>query len=348
MLKPKDVLVPLDVPWNAKGKYIKNFLDITKNSGKLMLFAGDQKAEHLNSDFYGEGISSEDNNPEHLFRIASKSNIGVFAAQLGLISKYGMDYKNVPYLVKLNSKSNLVKKEQKEPLSTAWVSVSQVVDFSKKSKLKILGVGYTIYLGSEFENDMLKEASQIINEAHKNGLITVIWIYPRGKAVADEFDSHLIAGACGVAACLGTDFVKVSYPRKEGQRSEDIFKEAVEAAGRTKVICAGGASEDPKTFLETLHKQINISGASGNATGRNVHQKNLDEAIRFCNAVYSITVEGKNAEDAYRIFAGNKPSIEPPSPPADIKEEAEVNKEGIVAPAPAVQENKPEVQNTQK
>ena len=73
-----------------------------------MLFAGDQKAEHLNDDFFGRGIGPQDNDPEHLFRIASQANIGVFAAQLGLIARFGMDYPNVPYLVKLNSKTNLV------------------------------------------------------------------------------------------------------------------------------------------------------------------------------------------------------------------------------------------------
>jgi len=73
-----------------------------------MLFAGDQKVEHLNDDFYGEEVPEGDADPEHLFKIASQAKIGVFATQLGLIARYGMDYKNVPYLVKVNSKTNLV------------------------------------------------------------------------------------------------------------------------------------------------------------------------------------------------------------------------------------------------
>jgi fructose-bisphosphate aldolase/6-deoxy-5-ketofructose 1-phosphate synthase len=75
---------------------------MTKGSGRLMLFAGDQKVEHLNNDFYGEGIHPDDADPEHLFRIAAEAKIGVFATQLGLIARYGMDYPHVPYLVKLN------------------------------------------------------------------------------------------------------------------------------------------------------------------------------------------------------------------------------------------------------
>lgn len=314
MLKKRDVIVPADVPNSKKGRYIDNFMKATNKSGRLMLFAGDQKAEHLNGDFYGEDISEEDNDPEHLFRIASLAKIGVFAAQLGMIAKYGSskEYKKIPYLIKLNSKTNIVKAEQAEAVSMQWIDIKQVVEFAKNSGLKIVGVGYTVYLGSEYETQMLREAAQIVYEAHKNGLITVIWMYPRGAAVKDETDPHLIAGATGVGCCLGTDFVKVNYPKQKGKKSEEIFKEAILAAGRTKVVCAGGGSMDVKTFLETLHAQINIAGASGNATGRNVHQKPLDEAIRFCNAIYAITVEGKDVDYALSVYEG-KPAIEVPS-----------------------------------
>lgn len=217
-----------------------------------------------------------------------------------------MDYPNISYLVKLNSKTNLVKTSQAEPFSQQWFDVQQVVDFRDNSMLKILGVGYTIYLGSEYEAEMLHQAAQIVYTAHQHGLITVLWMYPRGKAVKDEKEPHLIAGATGVAACLGSDFVKVNYPKKEGQESKEIFKEAIFAAGRTKVVCAGGASEDVELFLRTLHDQIFVSGASGNATGRNVHQKSLKEAIRMCNAIYAITIEGTTVEEALKIYNSNR------------------------------------------
>jgi len=298
----KDVVVPLDVPKTARESYMKNYLTITRESNRLMLFAGDQKVEHLNADFYGKGIHPDDSDPEHLFRIASHANIGVFATQLGLIARYGMDYPEIPYLVKLNSKTNLVKTSQSDPLSNQWIDVKQVADFQQQSGLKILAVGYTIYLGSQFEAQMLRQAAQLVFHAHQYGLITILWIYPRGKAVVEEKDPHLIAGATGVAACIGSDFVKINYPQKEGLESKEIFKEAVLAAGRTKVVCAGGSSVEVKSFLQRLHDQIFISGASGNATGRNIHQKSLEEAVRMCNAIYAITVEGKTVEEALKIY----------------------------------------------
>src|SRR3989338_11493865 len=165
-LSEKDVAVPADVPAAMKNEYLKNYLAATHNTGRLMLFAGDQKIEHLNDDFYGKikvdgkevSIPADDADPEHLFRIASKARIGVFATQLGLIAKYGPSYNKVPYLVKLNSKSHLVKTAQKDPLSGAWIDVEQIVKFKKDSGLNIRGVGYTVYIGSEFEDAMLRDA----------------------------------------------------------------------------------------------------------------------------------------------------------------------------------------------
>jgi fructose-bisphosphate aldolase/6-deoxy-5-ketofructose 1-phosphate synthase len=300
-----DIIVPLDVPERARSQYRENYGKITRGSGRLMLFAGDQKAEHLNDDFFGPGIDPQDNDPEHLFRIAAASRIGVFATQLGLLARYGATYPKVPYLVKLNSKTNLVKTAQAEPNSPQWIDIAQVVEFKESSGLDILGVGYTIYLGSEHEGVMLSQAAQLVFQAHQAGLVTVLWIYPRGKAVKDEKDPHLIAGAAGVAAALGSDFVKVNYPQKAGQDSAQIFREAVLAAGRTGVVCAGGESTDARMFLQRLHDQIHISGAAGNATGRNIHQRPLAEAVRLCNAIYAITVDNAGVDEACRIYQGD-------------------------------------------
>jgi fructose-bisphosphate aldolase / 6-deoxy-5-ketofructose 1-phosphate synthase len=303
-IKAENVFVPLDVPKAFRETYVRNYLEITKESGRLMLFAGDQKVEHLNKDFFGDGIPADDNDPEHLFKIASKAKIGVFATQLGIIARYGMSYPNVPYLVKINSKTDIVKTAQSDPFSGEWYDFQQVIDVRDNSGLNILGVGYTIFLGSEYEADMLYQAAQLVYNAHQYGLISVLWIYPRGKAVKDEKDPHLIAGATGVALCLGADFVKVNYPQKEGHDSKEIFKEAVLAAGRTKVVCAGGSSKGAREFLQELHEQINVSGTSGNATGRNIHQKPLAEAVRMCNAVFAVTVESATVEEALKIYNG--------------------------------------------
>ena len=297
--------LPMDVPEDMCFNYQSNYETMTHGTGRLMLMAGDQKIEHLNNDFFGSDIAPDDASPEHLFKIAERGKIGVFAVQMGLVSSYGMDYPQVPYLLKLNSKTNLLPTSQRDPLSIALWNMEQVMKFKKDSGLNILGVGYTIYPGSEFEHIMLAEAAGIIHAAHQVGLIAIIWAYPRGRAVADEKDVHLVAGAAGVAACLGADFVKVNYPGTGSGDEAGKFKEVVAAAGRTGVICAGGSHAEVKSFITRLHDQIHIAGVAGNATGRNIHQRPLDEAIRLCDAIYAVTVEKKSVKEAMVVYNGN-------------------------------------------
>ncbi len=305
-----DVNVPADVPRWMKNKYIENYLKMTHNTGKMMLFAGDQKIEHLNDDFYGQSslgpIPTDDNDPEHLFRIANEATIGVFAAQYGLVSLYGKEYPDVPYLVKLNSKTHLVKKSQRDPYSQQLWSVEQVVDMKYNSGLNILGVGFTVYLGSEYEHEMMTQAANAIAEAHQHGLLAVLWMYPRGAAVGDdEKEPHLVAGACGVACALGADFVKINAPKADGASEASMLEEAIMASGRTGVVCAGGSSTDAEKFLQQLSDQLEV-GTVGNATGRNIHQKPLDEAVRMANAISALTLGGKSVHFAMKVYEGDE------------------------------------------
>jgi len=132
----------------------------------------------------------------------------------------------------------------------------------------------------------------------------VIWAYPRGKAVgAHEQDAHLIAGAAGLGACLGADFVKVNPPRNaRGEMEANLLGEAVAAAGRTQVICAGGKETSAEDFLQRLYDQIHTGGTAGCATGRNVHQRTQPEAVRFCQAIHAIVVDNKGVDDAVKLL----------------------------------------------
>ncbi len=307
------VRVPADVPADAREAYIDNYLAATRGTGRLMLFACDQKIEHLNDDFYGEGIDLADAEPEHLFRIGSQGVCGVLAGQRGLVAQYAADYPDINYLVKINSKTHLVKtsakdpeKHQDDPYSAQLYDIQTVLDLITNG-VNVVGVGYTIYLGSEYESNMMQEAGQLIADAHSVGLLVVLWIYPRGRAVKDEKDPHLIAGAAGAAVCLGADFVKVNPPKGSDEKSSaELLKEASAAAGRTGLVCAGGSTVDAKTFLTQLWEQIHIGGASGNATGRNIHQRSLDEAVRLTKAISAITLGDWGVDDALAVFNGEK------------------------------------------
>lgn len=300
----KNIIIPADVPKEKTDLYRINFDKATGGSGRLMLFAGDQKAEHLNKDFYGEGIAPDDANPEHLFKVAKAANIGVFATQMGLIARYGNQYNQIPYLVKLNSKTNIVPVDEKAPLSQLWYDVDDMVRFKQHSGLNILGIGYTIYLGSEYEHIMLHEAAQSIYKAHQQGMIAVLWIYPKGRYIKDEHDPHLIAGAAGVAATLGADFVKLKVPFTGGKFDVALLKEVTGAAGNTGVLCEGGAKAEERPFLQELYDQIHSGGTRGNGTGRNIHQRPFNEAVKMANAIYAVTVEGKTVDQVWETYFG--------------------------------------------
>ena len=298
------VRVPVDVMPEMREVYIDNYMKATRGTGRLMLFACDQKIEHLNDDFYGEGIDIADAEPEHLFRIGSEGACGVVAGQRGLIAQYAADYPEINYLVKMNSKTHLVKTSQEDPYSPQLTCLDAVLNM-RDAGVNIVGLGYTIYLGSEFEATMMAEAGELIAQAHAQGLLVVLWIYPRGKAVTAEKDPNLIAGAAGVALCLGADFVKVNPPKPEDDRtSAEALKVASMASGRCGLVCAGGSTVDAETFLTQLYDQIHVGGAVGNATGRNIHQRSLDEAVRLTKAISAITLADYSVADALAVFNG--------------------------------------------
>jgi len=316
LLQPADVHVPADVPPDKLNTYRANWLGATHGSGRLMLFAGDQKVEHLNDDFYGTSpigtIPDADNDPEHLFRIASTSPIGVFATQQGLLAHYGRDYPDTPYLVKVNSKTHLVGTAQRDPISGVMTNVDRILELRANAGVNVVGIGFTVYVGSDFDYLQQEQIAPLIQDAHREGLLTVLWIYPRGAAVKEEKDPHLIAGAAGFAACMGADFVKINPPKPtDGRTSAEALVEATRAAGRCGVICSGGTSEDAGSFLTKLHEQIHVGGAVGNATGRNIHQRDLPEAQRLCGAISSITVGGKDVEYALRVYRGEEAWVNP-------------------------------------
>ena len=70
---------------------------------------------------------------------------------------------------------------------------------------------YYIY-GSKYESQMMKEFSQVEEEADRRGLPLIGWMYPRGEAVKGrEFSSEVLSYAARVALELGAEMVKIPY-----------------------------------------------------------------------------------------------------------------------------------------
>jgi len=295
----KQFIYPVNVPKTKQGIYRANLELITKKTGRLLLVAGDQRIEHLNSDFFGSGIDPDDNDPEHFFQIADKAPIGAVAVHYGLASWYGSHYRRLPYIIKLNGKTNLL---PGDPVSYCSASVSQAVELAKQGGFRLAGIGYTIFLGSQYEGQMMSTAAEIIRQAHSQGLVAIIWIYPKGVNIKNENNVEIIAGAAGVAVSLGADFVKVKAPRPLTSKN---IQRIVQAAGYTKVIFAGGSSCLADQFFQDVAKQLS-AGAAGVAIGRNIHQRSVTEAKGWLRGLAAMVYEGKAAEQALRLI---KPTI---------------------------------------
>ncbi len=312
-----DLSIPADIAQHAHAEYEKNYRKITHDTNRLLLFSCDQKVEHLNRDFYGPNIDPADNDPAHMFTIAARGYVGAFATHLGLIAQYGMQFPSINYIVKMNGKTDLVKTEQRDPLSRQLWTIDQLVSFKKNSGLSIVGIGYTLYPGSVYEPQMLHEAAQLIYEAHQHGLIAILWMYPRGNAVKNERDGSLIAGVAGLAAALGADFAKINtptfgvgVPRNEvtwgssNKNSYEWLQIAAQAAGKTKLIISGGAKTTTQVFLQELYDQIHKGNVAGCATGRNIHQRSLQEAVALTQAMHGIIYENKSVEEVINLIKG--------------------------------------------
>ena len=274
--------IPLTVPSAYKKKYQKNFMQLTHDhpQERCFIFAADQRLEHLYDDFHGTEIPDTVGDPEHIFQIAQEAPISALATHFGLIARYGPDFPNIPYVVKMNGKSNLINPEQQDPYSSLLFSLETVL--ASDASINLVGLGYTIYLGSRYESAMLREASLVVEAAHSKGLVAFLWIYPRGNNLLIKKNQYLSAGATGTAVSLGADFVKIAAPP-----SYEELKAAVQNGGNTGVICAGGASQEPKQLLINIEKQLE-SGARGCAIGRNIFQKNRKDAINVCINIHKL------------------------------------------------------------
>ena len=232
-----------------------NLRKITKK-GRALFLAYDQGLEHGPTDFNDKNV-----NPEYIIDIAKKSGFNALIFQKGISEKYHNEIRKskIPLIVKLNGKTNLVKGE---PVSRQLCSVEEAVDLGAKA------VGYTIYLGSEHETEMLKEFNNIEREAHKRGLPVIVWIYPRGKNIKGRNKAELTAYCCRVGLEIGADIIKIKL---EDNITKEQLKWAVKSAGKTKVVIAGGMKKSEKKLLKQIEK-IMDSGCIGLAIGRNIWQ----------------------------------------------------------------------------
>src|SRR5258708_22299370 len=84
-----------------------------------------------------------------------------------------------------------------------------------------MGVGATIYFGSEESKRQLQEVTEMFQHAHELGMFTVLWCYLRNPAFkTKDADFHTSADLTGQANHLGVtiqaDIIKQKMPTNNG------------------------------------------------------------------------------------------------------------------------------------
>ncbi len=226
---------------------------ITKD-GKALFLAYDQGMEHGPTDFNDDSID-----PNYILSIGLEGDFNAIIFQKGVAEKYydPVLHNEIPLIVKLNGKTNLL---HEEPYSPLLATVEEAITLGASA------VGYTIYVGSKHEAQMFSEFAEIERQAHAKHLPVVVWMYPRGKSIEGRDEKELAAYAARVGLELGADVVKIKYPG-----SLEAMKQVVKAAGKTLVVASGGEKTEETTFL-SMAKTVMEAGAAGLAVGRNVWQ----------------------------------------------------------------------------
>lgn len=247
--------------------------------GKCMILAYDQGFEHGPTDLNLKTVD-----PNYVLDIALEGRYTAVALQSGIADKYYTGYfKDVPLIVKLNGKTSF---QKGDPYSLQHTSVKHALD------LGAAGVGYTIYLGSEQEQQMFVEFGRICEQAHNAGIPVICWMYPRGNSVKNDVETNTLAYAARVAMELGADIVKLKY-----NGDVEGMKWIVKCAGKTKVVIAGGEKKSLKAFLDDVQESLE-AGAIGVAVGRNVWQS--EEPFEATRALKEVILDNKTSEQALK------------------------------------------------
>ena len=265
-------------------------------SGKLVILPVDQGFEHGPARSFAMNPAAYD--PHYHYQLAIDAGLSAFAAPLGMLEAGFETFAGkIPTILKVNS-------------SNSWATAKdQAVTASVRDakRLGCCGIGFTIYPGSEDSISLIEEFQALAAEARAEGLVIVLWSYPRGGNLskAGETALDVTAYAAHIAALLGAHIIKVKPPSANIEQPEaktvyddnavpvahlheriaHIMQSAF--AGRRLVIFSGGGTKSREDVLSEV-RAIHKGGGSGSIVGRNAFQRPRDEALQLLDAIVDI------------------------------------------------------------
>jgi fructose-bisphosphate aldolase, class I len=267
-------------------------------TGKMVILPVDQGFEHGPARSFARNPAGYD--PRYHFQLAIEAGCNAYAAPLGFLEAGAREFAGqIPLILKLNNHDVLY--EEKDPEQAITGSVRDAL------RLGCVGIGYTIYPGSSARVEMYTKLRELGEEAKANGLVLVVWSYPRGSGLSKEGETGIdvTAYAAHIAAQLGAHIVKVKLPSAHLEQSAakkvyetekvpvgtlaERVRHVVQStfAGRRVVIFSGGpAVGDDQVFDEA--RAIRDGGGFGSIIGRNSFQRKNPEALKFLATIMAI------------------------------------------------------------
>jgi len=280
-------------------------------TGYLSILPVDQGIEHSAAASFSKNPIYFD--PQNLAELALAADCSAFASTLGGLAIIARRYAHkIPMIVKLNHSELLTYPNRGDQVPFA--SVHQAVE------LGAMGVGATIYYGSEESTRQIREVSALFAEAHRHGLFTVLWCYLRNPAFkTPEADYSLAADLTGQANHLGVtieaDIIKQKQPENNGGytalkfgRTDPLVYSQLTTdnpvdltrwqvvncyAGRIRLINSGGESSGASDFAQAVRTAVinKRAGGMGLILGRKAFQRPMREGVEIIHAVQDVYLD---------------------------------------------------------
>jgi len=278
-----------------------------KETGYMSVLPVDQGIEHSAGASFAVNPIYFD--PENIVKLAIEGGCNAVTSTVGVLGAVSRKYAHkIPFIVKLNHSELLSYPNSFD--QRMFASVQRSFDMGA------VGVGATVYYGSQQSRRQIKEVSDAFEQAHQLGMFTVLWCYLRNESFRTEkINYETSADLTGQANYLGVtieaDIIKQKQPTSNGgfealkfgkthplvyekltsEHPIDLTRYQVANCymGRVPLINSGGPSGD--SDLEQVVKTAVINkraGGSGLITGRKAFQKSMEKGVELLNMVQDV------------------------------------------------------------
>src|ERR671935_1365642 len=277
-------------------------------TGYVSILPVDQGIEH------SAGASFAPNpiyfDPENIVKLAIEGGCNAVASTLGVLGSVARKYAHkIPFLLKFNHNEFISYPNSFDQIRFA--SIRQAF------AMGAMGVGATIYFGSEESKRQLQEVTDMFQQAHELGMFTVLWCYLRNAAFkTKEADYHSAADLTGQANHLGVtieaDIVKQKLPETNGgftalnfgKTSKKVYSDLTSThpidmtryqvancyMGRAGLINSGGESKGESDLAEAVRTAVvnKRAGGMGLISGRKAFQRPMNEGVKLLNTIQDV------------------------------------------------------------